>query len=61
MTNHSYFNLGGHGNEKGVLNHTMEVNADFYTPYDERSIPYKTVKSLDDDKFMRMGKDKTYE
>ncbi|MEE1085883.1 MAG: aldose epimerase family protein [Schaedlerella sp.] len=38
MTNHSYFNLNGH--ECGdILNHTVTINADYYTKNDEESIP----------------------
>jgi aldose 1-epimerase len=38
MTNHSYFNLNGH-NSGSVLNHTVWLDADCYTPADETSIP----------------------
>ena len=38
MTNHSYFNLNGH-DSGSVLNHTVWLDADHYTPADEVSIP----------------------
>ncbi len=38
LTNHSYFNLSGH-NRGHVLNHTLRIAADHYTPSDKESIP----------------------
>lgn len=38
LTNHSYFNLGGHNSGK-VLSHILTVNADSITPVDENLIP----------------------
>lgn len=38
FTNHSYFNLNGHDSGT-VLGHVMKVNAEYYTPVDDRLIP----------------------
>lgn len=38
LTNHSYFNLNGH-NSGSILDHTLWLDADFFTRADETSIP----------------------
>ena len=38
FTNHSYFNLDGH-NSGSVLQHTLTLEADYFTPGDAQSIP----------------------
>lgn len=38
MTNHSYFNLNGHG-VKNIKEHLLVVDSDFYTPVREDHIP----------------------
>lgn len=45
MTNHSYFNLGGH--DSGLItNQVLQINADFYTPNDSECMPTGEVLSV---------------
>lgn len=46
MTNHSYFNLNGH-KSGDVLNHTLWLNADAFTPADATSIPTGEIRSVE--------------
>ncbi len=46
LTNHSYFNLGGH-NSGSVLGQLVQLHASYYTPADETSIPYGTIDPVE--------------
>ncbi len=43
-TNHVYFNLNG--NESNVLNHQLQVNADYYLPIDDTNAPLGNYESV---------------
>lgn len=45
LTNHSYFNLTG-STENTILNHTLMIDADHYTPVDTTLIPTGEIKSV---------------
>ena len=39
LTNHTYFNLAGHDEPRGILDHMLSINAFGYTETDHDSIP----------------------
>ena len=47
VTNHSYFNLNGEGSGN-VLNHSVKIYADSFTPTDETSIPTGEIEAVKD-------------
>ena len=47
MTNHAYFNLAGHDSAERILDHSIQIFADHFTPNDSNSIPTKEVLDLE--------------
>lgn len=39
LTNHTYFNLTGDPAQNSILKHSLQINADYFLPVDEKLIP----------------------
>lgn len=46
LTNHTFFNLGGHDSGT-ILNHEVFIDADYFTPTDDRLIPTGELRPVD--------------
>jgi aldose 1-epimerase len=52
LAQHTYFNLGGHANPRGILEHRVTLACEYYTPNDATSIPTRAVAAVKDDPAM---------
>jgi galactose mutarotase-like enzyme/SAM-dependent methyltransferase len=52
VTQHTYFNLAGHDNPNGILDHTLRLYCSEYTPVDDISIPTRELQSVAEDSVM---------
>ena len=58
LTNHSYFNLGGHDSADKILTHSLQIFASAYTKLDSDSIPTKEIVDLNTHKAMSFREEK---
>lgn len=48
LTNHTFFNLIGQESDKDVLDHEIQINADYFIPINDDSIPLGHLEKVDD-------------
>lgn len=63
LANHTYFNLAGVStglgvDNDGILDHSLTLESDSYTPVDEALVPTREVRSLDQDPTMDFRKER---
>ncbi len=47
LSNHAYWNLGGEGNARGVMDHRLTIPADSFTPTDAGAIPTGEIRPVE--------------
>jgi len=59
LAQHTYFNLGGHDNPDGILEHKLKLACNSFTPTDATFIPTRSVVKVEDDPAMDLRKGTT--